>query len=114
MPDNSRIHPDTDAEVVRWMNGHGWKVGAAVRHEEPEGGFYVWREDGGKEVNSHTLWVAETMVSKLGPQELIAVFKRERLAEDLRISFRIRIEERGTEYRVSLVPRRSGEFRVQE
>ena len=48
------------------------------------------------------------------PDELIGVLKQERIAEDLRISFRLRIEERGTEYRVSLVPRRSGEFKVQE
>jgi hypothetical protein len=110
---NSRIPPETDAEVVRWMNGHGWKVGPAVRRQEPEGSFYVWQEDGGH-VTSHSLWVAEEMTSKLKADELISVFKRERLAEDIRISFRIRIEERGTEYRVSLVPRRSGEFRAQE
>jgi hypothetical protein len=95
------------------MNSHGWKVEAAVRRQEPEGTFYVWREDGGH-VTSHSLWVSDEMISKLRADELIGVFKRERLAEDIKISFRIRIEERGTEYRVSLVPRRSGEFKAQE
>ena len=95
------------------MHGHGWKVGPAIRHLEPEGGFYVWREDSDG-VKSHSLWVAETMVHNFRPDQLVEIFKRERLAEDLRVSFRIRIEERGTDYRVSLVPRRSGEFKVQE
>ena len=114
MSDNHRIDPETDAHVMRWMAAHGWRVGPALRHTEPEGGFYVWREDSPGEVKSHALWVAETMVHNLRPDELMAVFKRERIAEDLKISFRLRIEERGTDYRVSLVPRRSGEFKVQE
>ena len=109
----SRIPPDTDAAVVRWMHAHGWKVGPANRQVEPEGEFYVWREESDG-VKSHALWVAETMVHNLRPDQLVEVFKRERLAEDLRVSFRIRIVERGTEFRVSLVPRRSGEFKVQE
>ena len=96
------------------MQSQGWKAAGALHHAEPEGGFYVWREETAGEGKSHMLWVAEEMVHRLGPAELVGVLKQERVAEDLKISFRLRIEERGTEYRVSLVPRRSGEFRALE
>ena len=61
----------------------------------------------------HALWVAESMVRRLEPQELIEALNQEGVAEELRISFKVRIEERGAEYRVSIVPRKSGEFRRQ-
>jgi hypothetical protein len=51
------------------------------------------------------------MIRHLGPRELVAVLDREQVAEAIRVSFKVRIEERGAEYRVSVVPRRSGEIR---
>jgi hypothetical protein len=36
------------------------------------------------------------------------------MAEEMRISFKVRIQERGDEYRVSVVPRASGGWRKQE
>jgi hypothetical protein len=54
------------------------------------------------------------MVRHLTATELIDVLNRERIAEDIKISLKVLIEERGSEYRVSVVPRRSGEFRAQE
>jgi len=42
------------------------------------------------------------------------VLNSEGMAEEIRISFKVRIEERGDGYRVSIVPRRSGESRRQE
>jgi hypothetical protein len=54
------------------------------------------------------------MVRQLKAEELIDVLNREKVAEDIRVSFKVLIEERGNGYRVSVVPRRSGEFKVQE
>ena len=62
----------------------------------------------------HALWVAEPMVRRLTPEQLVEVLNRENVVEDIRVSFKVRIEERGAEYRVSPVPRRSGEFRKLE
>jgi hypothetical protein len=53
------------------------------------------------------------MVRRLTPEELVEVLNREGIAEDIRINFRVRIEERGAEYRVSVVSRKSPEFRKQ-
>jgi hypothetical protein len=50
----------------------------------------------------------------LSAEQLVGVLNREGVAEEIRISFKVRIEERGNEYRVSVVPRRSGESRRQE
>jgi hypothetical protein len=44
----------------------------------------------------------------------VAVLSREAVAEEIRISFKVRIQERGDEYRVSVVPRASGEYRKPE
>ena len=60
---------------------------------------------------SRALWIAEPMVRQLEPRELVEVLNKEGVAEELRISFKVRIEERGAEYRVSIVPRKSGDFR---
>jgi hypothetical protein len=54
------------------------------------------------------------MIRHLKPDELIEVLNREAVAEEIRISYKVRIEERGADYRVSVVPRRSGEFRRME
>lgn len=77
-------------------------------------GFYVWQEEAPPMGRWHALWVEEPMVRHLTPEELVAVLDRESVAEAIRISFKVRIEERGAEYRVSVVPRRSGEFRKQD
>jgi hypothetical protein len=78
-----------------------------------ENGFHVWEAEARENGRAHALWIAETMVRRLTPEELVAVLNRERVFEDIRASFKVRIEERGEEYRVSVVPRKSGEFRRQ-
>ena len=99
-----------DAAVIAWMGERGWKVGPARWEGDPEPGFHVWQEDGGLARISRALWVSDPMVRHLGAEELIGVFDREDMAQEIRISLRVRIEERGTEYRISVVPRRSGEW----
>jgi hypothetical protein len=104
----------TNAAVVAWMKSHGWDVAPARWEMDPEAGFHVWQEDEPPIGRSHALWVAESMVRLLTSEELVSVLTSEGVAEDLRISFKVRIEERGSEYRVSIVPRRSGESRRQD
>jgi hypothetical protein len=94
-----------------WMRSHGWQVAPARWEMDPETGFYVWQEEAPQRGRSHALWVAEPMVRHLTPEELVDVLNRERVAGEIGISFKVRIEERGAEYRVSVVPRQSGEFR---
>jgi hypothetical protein len=104
----------TDTAVAAWLRSHGWRVTPARWEVEPELGFYVWQEEAPSNGRSHALWISEPMVRRLTPDELAAVLNREGVAEDIRINFKVRIEERGAEYRVSVVPRKSGEFRKQE
>jgi hypothetical protein len=92
------------------MRSHGWQVQPARWEADPELGFYVWQELPAQQGRPHGLWIAEPMVSGLSAGELIAVLEREAVAEDIRISFRVRIQERGAGYRISVVPRRSGEY----
>lgn len=101
-------HPKSEAAVVAWMTGHGWKVGPGRRQPDPDLVFYVWQEDEPQIGRSHALWIDEAMLEDLSPEELVQVLDRERVAEDIRINFKVRIQERGAEYRVSVVPRRSG------
>ena len=97
------------------MRSRGWQVAPPRWEADPETGFYVWQEDAPHlDGKSHALWVAEYMVRRLTAQELVEVLNRENVVEDIRASFKVRIEERGAEYRVSPVPRRSGEFRKQD
>jgi hypothetical protein len=110
-PANPQLAPETDAAVARWMASHGWNVAPARWERDPDTGFFVWQEDEPPIGRSHALWIAESMARHLGPEELVRVLNDERVAEEIRISFKIRIEERGNEYRVSVVPRRSGESR---
>lgn len=112
LAENPTLPPQTDATVSAWMRKHTWTVMPARWETEPEMGFYVWEEEtpAGR---SHALWVEEAMVRHLTPEQLVDVLDREGVAEDIRINFKVRIEERGAEYRVSVVPRRSGEFRKQ-
>ena len=81
---------------------------------DPDGAFYVWQEREPTQGRSHALWVEEAMVRQLSPEQLLQILDSEAVAEDIRISFKVRIEERGAEYRVSVVPRRSGEFRKED
>lgn len=81
---------------------------------DAEAGFHVWQENGGLAKISHALWVSASMVRRLTAEQLIGVLEREEMAQEIRISLKIRIEERGTEYRISVVPRRSGEWPKQE
>jgi hypothetical protein len=113
-PGSQEVPHQTNAAVVSWMKSHGWNVAPARWEMDPEAGFHVWQEDEPAIGKSHALWVAETMVRNLTSEELVRVLNSEGVAEDLRISFKVRIEERGNEYRVSIVPRRSGESRRQE
>ena len=59
----------------------------------------------------HGLWIAEPMVSGLSAEELIGVLEGEAVAEEIQISFKVRIQERVAGDRISVVPRRSGEYR---
>ena len=111
---HSPLPPETDDAVARWMKGHGWEVAPARLQMEPESGFFIWQEVLPPQQKAHALWVSETMIKQLKPAQLVDVLVRERVGEEIRINFRIRIEERGDEYRVSVVPRRhSGEFPAQ-
>ena len=105
--------PGIDAAVSAWMRKHRWQVTPARFEQDPDSGFYVWQEET-PDGRSHALWIADSMVRRLAPGALVEVLDQEALAEDIKINFKVRIEERGAEYRVSVVPRRSGEFRRQE
>jgi hypothetical protein len=106
--------PDTDDAVARWMKGHGWDVAPARWQMEPEAGFFIWQEHTPQQGRAHALWVSETMIRRLKPVQLVDVLIQQHVAEEIRVSLQIRIEERGAEYRVSVVPRISGEFKAQE
>jgi hypothetical protein len=103
-----------DAAVSAWMRDQGWNVGTPRWETDPETRFYIWQEDEPTIGRSHALWVAESMLRRLSPEQLVGVLNSEGIAEEIRINFKVRIEERGDEYRVSVVPRRSGESRRQE
>jgi hypothetical protein len=111
---NPRVPPEIDAAIAAWMGAHGWKVGPAGWGMDPETGFNVWEEYEPTGERSRALWVAESMVRGLSAEQLVQVLNSEDMAAELRISFKVRIEERGDEYRVSIVPRRSGEWKKQE
>jgi hypothetical protein len=103
-----------DAAITGWMKRHGWTVLPARREKDPDAAFYVWQEDVFRVGRPHALWVEEPVIGHLPPDELIRVLDREGVAEEIRINFRVRIQQRGAEYRVSPVPRRSGEQKRQE
>jgi hypothetical protein len=95
------------------MTGHGWRVAPAQWAMDPETGFYVWQEQKAQgEV--YALWAAEPMIGHLSARELVDVLNSEGVAEDLRTSFRVQIQERGDEYRVRPAPRRPRESRRQD
>jgi hypothetical protein len=99
---------------MAWMGERGWKVGPARLEKDPEPGFHVWQENGGLARISRALWISESMVRRLKAEELIALLDKEDMAQEIRISIKVRIEERGNEYRISVVPRRSGEWPKQD
>lgn len=96
------------------MGDQGWKVAPARWEMEPEAGFHVWQETDATPGKSHALWVADSMVRDLSAEQLVNVLDSEGIADEIRISFKIRIQERGDGYRVSIVSRRSGEWKKQE
>jgi hypothetical protein len=111
---SSQLPPESDAAVSAWMRNQGWKVAPARWEMDPESGFYVWQEDEPSIGRSHALWVADSMLKDLSAEQLVGVLNSEGVGEEIRINFKVRIEERGDEYRVSVVPRRSGESRRQD
>jgi hypothetical protein len=84
-------------------------VGLPRWETDLEVGFYVWQESEPTAGGSHALWVAEPMLRHLSAEQLVRVLNSEDMAAEIRISRRVRIEERGDEYRVSVVSRRSGQ-----
>lgn len=105
-----QVPPETNAAIAAWMRNQGWVVAAARWHMDPDGGFHIWQEDEPRAGRSHALWVSQSMVGHLPAQQLIKALDSEDVAEEIRISLKIRIEERGDGYRVSIVSRRSGEY----
>ena len=57
----------------------------------------------------HAIWVSESMVRRLPAAQLVEALSGA-AAEEIRISIKVRIQERGDGYRVSAVSRRSGEW----
>jgi hypothetical protein len=109
-----QVPPESNAAIAAWMRNQGWKVGPARWEMDPEIGFHVWQEDEPTAGRSHALWVAESMVRHLSAEQLVNVLDSEGMAEELRFSFKVRIQERGDGYRVSIVSRRSGGWGKQE
>jgi hypothetical protein len=111
---NPKIPSKIDSAIVAWMKQHGWTVAKARWEMEPELGFFVWQEIGKSPGTSHALWVSDSMVRRLSAEQLIAVLDKEEMDQEIRISLRMRIEERGSEYRISVVSRRSGEWKQEQ
>lgn len=107
------LPPDIDAAVAQWMRDHGWDAFPARWEMEPESGFHIWQDDPAVG-RGHALWIAESMVRHLSAEELVDVLRSEGVADEIRVNFKVRIEKRGAEYRISPVPRRSGEQRQPE
>ena len=111
---NPQVPPESNAAIAAWMGEQGWNVPPARWEMDPEAGFHVWQEEEPKAERSHALWVSEFMVRHLSAEQLVKVLNSEDMAEEIRISFKVRIQERGDGYRVSVVPRRSGGWSRQE
>ena len=110
---DQQVPPETNAAVTAWLAKQGWNVAPAQWRMQPEGGFHIWQEERPGE-RSHALWISESMIKHLSAEELVEVLNREDMAQEIRISFKVCIQERGSEYRVSVVPRSSGEWRKPE
>ena len=111
---NPQVPAETDAAIVAWMAARGWKVAPARPEVEMELGFHVWQEHKPTAGGSHALWVSESMVKHLSAEQLVKVLNSEDMGEEIRISLKVSIQERGDEYRVLVVSRRSGEWPRQE
>jgi hypothetical protein len=111
---NPQVPPENDAAIVTWMANQGWKVAPARWETDPEAGFHVWQETDATPGKSHALWIDESMVRRLSAEQLVDVLDSEGIADEIRFSYKIRIQERGDGYRVSIVSRRSGEWKKQE
>ena len=111
---NPKVPPKIETAIVAWMKQHGWTVAKARWEMETEGGFHVWQETGKSPGTAHALWVSESMVRNLSADKLIEVLDGQEMDQELRISLRMRIEERGSEYRISVVSRRSGEWKQEQ
>jgi hypothetical protein len=111
---NPQVPPEIDAAVIAWMGNQGWHVAPAYWRMDPEAGFHIWHETEATAGKSHALWIADSMVRQLSAEQLVNVLDREDIAEEIQFSLKIRIQERGDGYRVSIVSRRSGEWRKQE
>lgn len=111
---NPQVPPESNTAIVAWMGSHGWNVAPARWEMDPEAGFHVWQEAKPTAGGSHALWVSESMVRHLSAEQLVQVLDSEDMAEEIRISFKVRIQQRGDGYRVAVVPRRSGEWPRQE
>lgn len=109
-----QVPAGTDAAVAAWMGQQGWHVAPARWHMDPDMGFHIWEEEGPKPGGTHALWVSEFMVRRLSAPQLVEALNREDVADEIRISLKIRIQNRGDEYRVSVVSRSSGEFKRPE
>jgi hypothetical protein len=112
MADTSGSPPlphEIDAAVRAWMEAHRWRVAPARWELDPEAGFYVWQEDTPRIGRSHALWIAEAIIRHLSAKNLVSMLDREGVAEEININFKVRVQEWGEEYRISPVPRRSGE-----
>jgi len=108
------VPAETDEAVSAWMGAQGWRVAPARWYLDPDGGFHIWQEDTPRVGGTHALWVTDSMVRRLPAQQLVAVLNSEDVADEIRISRKIRIEERGDEYRVSVVSRGSWEWKRAE
>jgi hypothetical protein len=108
---NPQVSPEMDAAVAGWMKNHGWNVGSPWREMDPEGAFHIWQEEGARVGRSHALWIAEPIALGLSAEQLVNVLNSEGIAQEIRINYKIRIQERGDGYRVDIVSRRSGETR---
>jgi hypothetical protein len=111
---NPQVPPESNTAIIAWMRDQGWKVAPARWEMDPEAGFHVWQETDATPGKSHALWIAESMVNHLSAEQLVNVLNSEGIADEIRFSLKIRIQERGDGYRVSIVSRRSGEWKKQE
>jgi hypothetical protein len=104
------VPADTDLAVTEWMRTLGWHVAPGRWHLDPDGGFHIWQETAPTSGGTHALWISESLIKRLSAPQVIEVLNGEDVANEIRISIKIRIQERGAEYRVSAVSRASGEW----
>ncbi len=109
--DHSQVPPETDAAITAWMATHGWRVAPGRWYLDPDGGFHIWQEPVPTTGGNHAIWISESMVRRLPPGRVVEALNGEDVADEIRISIKVRIQERGDGYRVSAVSRSSGEWK---